>query len=83
MSAALEAYLARLYLDADARHAFLADARAAATRAGLAPTDVAALETIDRVGLELAARSFAAKRTAARRRPLARLWARLRRLRSP
>lgn len=62
MSAALEAYLVRLYLDPDARHAFLAGPRAAATAAGLPDGDVSALEQIDRVGLELAARSFAAKR---------------------
>ena len=80
MSAALEAYLARLYLDSAARRTFLANPHAAATEAGLEPTDVAALERIDRVGLELAAHSFAAKRaTAPRRRRLARLTAWLRR----
>ena len=66
MSASLETYLVKLYLDRDARQAFVADPRAAATEAGLAEGDVAALERIDRVGLELAARSFAAKRAAAR-----------------
>ena len=83
MSAALEAYLARLYLDRDARRDFLADPHAAATRAGLHASDVAALERIDRVGLELAAHSFAAKRTTTPRRPhpLARLLTWLRRLR--
>jgi hypothetical protein len=82
MSAALETYLTRLYLDTDTRRAFLADPRTAAAKAGLDATDVAALEQIDRVGLELAAHSFAAKRAAAPRRDrLARLVARLRCLR--
>jgi hypothetical protein len=66
MSARLEAYLARLYVDPDVRRAFLADARTAATQAGLAPTEIAALERIDRTGLELAARSFARTRAAQR-----------------
>jgi len=82
MSAALETYLTRLYLDTDARRAFLADPHTAATKAGLDATDVAALEQIDRVGLELAAHSFAARRaTAPRRDRLARLVAWLRCLR--
>jgi hypothetical protein len=62
VSPAFEAFLARLYVDAEARAAFLADPRAAAR--GLAPDEVAALERIDRVGLELAADSFAHKRAA-------------------
>ena len=87
MSPAFEAFLARLYVDADARAAFLADPRAAAR--GLAPDEVAALQRIDRVGLELAAASFAHKRAhkeahAPRARPrlLTRLFARLRRARA-
>ncbi|PYM23908.1 MAG: hypothetical protein DMD78_10725 [Candidatus Rokuibacteriota bacterium] len=71
MSASLEAYLVKLYLDRDARRAFLADPRRAATVAEL-----------DRDGLELAARSFAAKRGAqAPRGRWARLLARWRRWR--
>jgi hypothetical protein len=66
MSAALEAYLARLYLDADARRAFATDPSAAA-RAGLDAADLAALQQLDRVGLELMARSLAAKRRASTR----------------
>jgi hypothetical protein len=62
VSALLEAYLARLYLDRDARAAFVEDPRGEAIAAGLAEAEVAALERIDRVGLELAARSFAGKR---------------------
>jgi hypothetical protein len=77
VSASLEAYLARLYLDADARRAFAADPRGAAARAGLDETDVAALEQIDHAGLELTARSLQAKREARPRRGwLARLLAR-------
>jgi hypothetical protein len=80
VSAALEAYLARLYLDTDARRAFTTDPRAAATRAGLQPADIAALEHVDRVGLELTARSLQAKRQSHRRRGwLPRLLARWRR----
>jgi len=55
-----EAFLARLYVDGEFRAAFLADPRRAA--AGLAPDEIAALEAIDREGLELAADSFARKR---------------------
>jgi hypothetical protein len=77
VSASLEAYLARLYLDADARRAFVADPRGAAARAGLDERDVAALEQVDQAGLELAARSLRAKRAPRRRRSwLARLLAR-------
>jgi hypothetical protein len=68
MSARLEAYLARLYADTAARRAFLADPRAAATGAGLGASEIAALERIDRTGLELAARSFARPRAARRPR---------------
>jgi hypothetical protein len=82
MSASLETYLVKLYLDRDARRAFLADPRRAATAAGLDARDVAALERVDRDGLELAARSFAAKRAAqAPRGRWARLLARWRRWR--
>jgi len=77
VSASLEAYLARLYLDAAARRAFAADPRGAAARAGLDETDVAALEQIDHAGLELTARSLQAKREARPRRGwLARLLVR-------
>jgi hypothetical protein len=49
-----------------------------AAAAGLVPGEAAALAALDRVGLELAARSFAAKRARAPRRRswLARLAAR-------
>jgi hypothetical protein len=74
VSASLEAYLVKLYLDRDARREFVADPRGAATAAGLGAEDVAALERVDPDGLELAARSFARKREA--QRPRGR-WARL------
>jgi len=79
MSASLEAYLVKLYLDRDVRRAFLADPRAAASAQGLTEAEVAALERVDREGLELAARSLALKRRAQRPRGLgARLLARWR-----
>jgi hypothetical protein len=60
----LEALLARLYTDTGARRDFLADPRGAAVSAGLEPAEIDALAVIDRVGLELAARSFEKKRAA-------------------
>lgn len=57
-----EAFLARIYTDAEARARFLADPEGEAARAGLASGERAALAAIDRVGLELASRSFAVKR---------------------
>jgi len=71
----LEAFLALLYTDAAARRAFLNDPRGVAAGAGLDPPEIDALAAIDRVGLELAAKSFAAKRAAQERRPQAwRRW---------
>src|SRR5439155_13184611 len=64
----------RLYTDAAAREDFLAAPRAAAARAELDSTTVDALTTLDRTGLELAARSFERKR-ARRTSPLPR-WRR-------
>jgi hypothetical protein len=69
-----EAFLAELYTDADARRRFLADPRRAARLAGLDEADVETLAHIDRVGLELAARSFECKR--ATRRPRRSRWLR-------
>ena len=57
-----EAFLATLYVDADLRRRFVADARATAAAAGLDAGQIEALAQIDLVGLELAARSYAAKR---------------------
>jgi len=59
----LQALLAELFVDAGARAHFLADPRGSSLRAGLDPETAARLEGIDRVGLELASRSFARKRT--------------------
>jgi hypothetical protein len=60
----LEVFLAKLYVDDQARSRFLADPRREALSAGLTAGDCAALENIDLVGLELAADSFARKRAA-------------------
>jgi hypothetical protein len=62
MSIAFEAFLARLYVDAEVRGRFLADPRAQAAAAGLSAEEIEALVQIDRVGLALAAESFARKR---------------------
>jgi hypothetical protein len=63
-SARFEAFLARLYVDADLCHRFLADPDGESRRAGLDAGEVAAMLRIDREGLVLASRSFAAKRSA-------------------
>ena len=69
-----EAFLAELYTDTDARRRFLADPRGRARDAGLDDAEIEALVAIDRIGLELAARSFAHKRAA--QMPRARSWRR-------
>ena len=61
-SPAFEGFLARLYVDAAFRSRFLADPEGEARSAGLPVGDQAALLEIDRVGLELAAQSYEAKR---------------------
>jgi len=58
----IEAFLARIYVDAPARDRFLLDPVGEARRAGLGEDDAAALASIDRDGLALAVESFAAKR---------------------
>lgn len=63
-SPAFEAFLARLYTDAAARARFLVDPVREARRFGLDDSSCAALEHIDREGLELASFSFARKRAA-------------------
>ena len=65
-----ETFLARLYTDAQLRSRFLTDPRGEAERHQLTTDECAALERIDRAGLELSARSFAHKRAlkAAQRR---------------
>jgi hypothetical protein len=64
-----EAFLAKLYVDDNARSRFLADPHREALNAGLTETECATLETIDFIGLELAAQSFARKRSAPPRKP--------------
>ena len=61
----LEAFLARLYVDDNARARFLADPAREASNAGLTTDDCEALENIDLLGLEFAAASFASKRASA------------------
>jgi hypothetical protein len=62
MSAPIEAFLARIYVDVTARERFLADPRAAAIAAGLNPEEADAVANIDRAGLQLAAESLRRKR---------------------
>jgi hypothetical protein len=57
-----EAFLARIYVDDDARAAFLSNPRGEALKAGLNADDAEALATIDRIGLELFAQSLQRKR---------------------
>ena len=64
-SPALEAFLARLYVDFELRERFILNPRAASSGAGLAAAEVAALEAMDLTGLELAAESFRLKREGA------------------
>jgi hypothetical protein len=61
-SPALERFLATIYVDPQARARFLKNPRGEAARAGLPEDQCVALESIDRVGLEMAARSYARKR---------------------
>jgi hypothetical protein len=62
-----EAFLARLYVDAEARENFKANPRDESKKAGLSDEQCAALENLDWIGLEMAARSFARKRQLKRR----------------
>ena len=63
-ASAFEAFLARIYVDPEARARFKADPYAEARRAGLSPEEAAAILKIDWVSLELATRSYAKKRRA-------------------
>jgi hypothetical protein len=58
----LEKYLAALYVDTKLRARFLDSPREEAACAGLNPEQCDALAAIDRLGLEMAARSFERKR---------------------
>jgi len=69
MSAAnVEAFLARIYVDADARARFNADPFHEAKNAGLSNEECQALEKADVVALELAAGSLAWKKQHQRER---------------
>jgi hypothetical protein len=75
MSPSFEAFVARLYVDRTARQQFLADPHREAAAAGLSEDEIAAVVRIDRVGLELAAASFAQKRRHRDRSPaIVRMW---------
>ena len=76
MSPNFERFVARLYVDTIARERFLADPNREAGAAGLTDDEIAAAVRIDRVGLELAAASFALKKRRRSSRPPAvvRLW---------
>nr|WP_314607283.1 hypothetical protein [uncultured Janthinobacterium sp.] len=78
-SPALETYLAKLYTDDALRAAFLLDPQAQALQHGLSPQEAEAMTAIDRIGLQMAAASYRAKRTAhgTRAAPAQRWWRRL------
>ncbi|MCC7705019.1 hypothetical protein IGS59_22510 [Janthinobacterium sp. GW460P] len=78
-SPALETYLARLYTDDAVRAAFLLAPRAQALLHGLSPQEADAMAEMDRVGLQMAAASYRAKRQAHGRaaKPAQRWWRRL------
>jgi hypothetical protein len=58
----VEAFLARIYVDAQARARFLSNPTAEARAAGLSPDEVEAVKQIDQIGLELLAISLERKR---------------------
>jgi hypothetical protein len=58
----LEAFLAQIYVDEEARARFLADPNGEAIKAGLTVQETEALARIDTVGLELMAKSLERKR---------------------
>jgi hypothetical protein len=58
----LEAFLAKIYVDEEARALFLADPRGEAAKAELTEQEIEAVACIDRVGLELLAQSLERKR---------------------
>ena len=78
-SPALETYLARLYTDDAVREAFLLAPHAQALLHGLSPQEAEAMAAMDRIGLQMAAASYRAKRAAhgGRAKPAQRWWRRL------
>ncbi len=63
MSSALETFLARLYADPEALSLYLRYPEDCMREAGLSSEDCAAMRKADVVGLKMAARSYANKRT--------------------
>ena len=63
----LEAFLARIYVDAEVRERFLRNPDLEALNAGLSPEEIEAVKQIDRVGLELLAESLERKRNRSHR----------------
>jgi hypothetical protein len=61
---ALEAFLARIFVDGSARASFKANPRGEGLRAGLSEEECSGLEKIDWTALELACSSYARKRLA-------------------
>lgn len=57
-----ESFLAKIYVDENARAKFMADPRGEATRAGLAAHEIEDLVNMDREGLELFANSLRHKK---------------------
>ena len=78
-SPALETYLARLYTDDALRAAFLLDPRAQALLHGLSSEEAEAMAAMDRIGLQMAAASYRAKRAGrgGQTKPAQRWWRRL------
>ena len=62
----LESFLAKIYVDENARARFLADPRGEAAKAGLTPQQVEDVVKIDRDGLELLAESLKRKKQGGR-----------------
>jgi hypothetical protein len=71
---ALEAFLARVYVDERLRARVIADPRATAREEGLRVQECEQLATLDVAGVVLAARSFAGKRRRAQRARHQRGW---------
>lgn len=59
----LQAFLARLYVEAPFREKFFASPETFASSAGLSPAEARAVAAMDRDEIELAAASFEAKRS--------------------
>ena len=70
----LEAFLARIYCDPQARESFLSNPAAEALRAGLSSDEIEALKQIDRVGLELFATSLERKREGHQQKRTRKKW---------